>query len=559
MCKIGNIAMNRAVCSTLRFLCLCLFVVPATTPALQAQDVSGARAEDSNHFILLIDASGSVRDTGGYASFLRNHVIPKLYEGRIGDKIPAYDPERDVLTLMHFGVCPIDECPPSVAYRYLANYDLTTDFIHPVFVRQQNVTARQLRGRIKPTRYYSYTALSWAPPMGLWAARAPDNAAAEAGAAGRTFLLAVTDGRPNEQSPKREILMLQQRGDAASMRQTERRVEAVGRAYLFSDGAGRPGVAHHVFYPNAANPAYFLEAYEVLSQEALDWKAQVAALEQPFQLKFSWTDESDEQPQGVLRASLSRALRRLINPDGGRAWVHFAYEDTTQEAAFDPGASLRIPVVVPGPVGRTARHYEARPSVSTVQQDSLLGRQAVVHTFPAQAVLTPRATIYTIQYWTPRVFVMLGLLALAGLLGYCAYYRFVATHLEIELPGKLKRIRLRRGSQQHEVAFSSPRKDLPVLTLHTPRWMRLFAPLYSGATVTLSVNGQTEAAARWQTPRGRTPELEHVRQATNAFWDRIGTKQTDVTLRFRQGSQESVVTVSYPPGANGHEGGWAHR
>lgn len=541
----------RSVCRRRRIpaLCLCLVAVLALARGLQAQDASGGWAEGSNHFILLIDASGSVRDTGGYAAFLRNDVVARLYEGRIGDIIPAFVPQRDALTLLHFGICPIDACPLATAYRYLANYDMTTDLVHPVpgFMRQQNVTADQLRARIKPARYYRYTALSWAEPMALWMARAPEaDPAAEADAAGRTFLLAVTDGQPNEHTPQREVRMLQQRGDPASVRETERRVDAIGAGYVFSDGEDRAGVAYHVFYPNAADPAYFLEAYEVLTQQALAWKAQVAALERPVQLTFSWTRESDVQPQGVLRATLSRALRRLIGSDGGRAWVSFAYEDSTRGAAFDPGTSLKLPVAVPGPVGRAARTYEARLRVSTVRRDSLLGRQAVLYTFPAQAVLTPPATIYTIQHWTPRLLTMLGVMALVALLGYCAYYRFVATHLEIELPGKLRRIRLKRGSHRRDVAFSSPQRALPALTLHTPRWMWLVAPLYRGATVTLSVDGQT-AAARWQTPQGRTPELEPVTQDANAFWDRIDPASTEVTLRFRQGSQESVVTVSYPP------------
>ena len=34
-------------------------------------------------------------------------------------------------------------------------------------------------------------------------------------------------------------------------------------------------------------------------------------------------------------------MRKLIGPDGGPAWVHFAYEDSTREAGFDPGASLK--------------------------------------------------------------------------------------------------------------------------------------------------------------------------------------------------------------------------
>ena len=504
-------------------------------------------AESANHFILLIDASGSVRDTGGYAAFLRNDIVPRLYEGRIGDKIPAFDPQRDVLTLLHFGICPIDECPLATAYRYLANYRLTTDFVHAAFIRRENLTEQQLRTRIKPTRYYRYTALSWAEPMALWIARAPEDAAEDV--ARRTFLLAVTDGQPNEHTPQREIRMLQQRGDPASVRETEHRVEAVGAAYLFSDGEGRAGVAHHVLYPNAEDPAYFLEAYAVLTQEALAWKAQAAALERPFQLKFSWTTESGEQPEGVLRATLSRTLRKLIGPDAGPARVDFAYEDSTRAAAFDPGETLRIPVTVPGRVGRAARTYTARLRVSTALPDSLLGRQAVVHTFPVQTVLTPPATIYTIAYWTPRLMVLLGLMALAALVGYCAYYRFVTTHLEIELPGKLKRLRLKRRSRAHHVAFSSPQEGLPALTVHASRWMRLFAPLYSGATVSLSVDGQAGAVAHWQTPDGRATELDAVFKEANAFWDRIETAPTDVTLRFRQGSQESIVTVSYPPGA----------
>ena len=521
--------------------CICaLSLIAALLMASPAQ----AQELEANHFILLVDASGSVRDTGGYAAFLRNAVIPQLYEGRLGDKVPAFNPEQDVLTLLHFGVCPIDECPLVSAYRYLSKYNLATDFVHPVFVHQAQVTARQLRAQIKPTRYYRYTALSWAEPMALWFARPP----AESEVPRRTFLLAVTDGEPNEHTPQREIRMLQQRADPASLREAEQRVEAIGAAYLFSDGEDRAGVAHHVFYPDSDNPKYFLEAYEVLAQNALDWKAEVEALDRPYRLSFGWTDQSDESPRGALRASLSGDLRDLIDRDDGQAWVNFAYEDTTQTARFDPRKTLRLPVTVPGPLTYASRTYTARLGITTVHQDSMLGPQVVSYRFPEQTILTPTPTIYTLQHWTPRVLGLLGVLAVLGMFGYALYFRFAATHLEIELPGKLKRIRLRRGKRHHDVAFSSPRKDLPALTLHPPRWMWLFAPLYKGATVTLDTDGQA-GAARWQTPEGRTPQLDTVTEGVSAFWDHVGTEPTDVTLRFRQGSQESVVTVSYPAGA----------
>src|SRR5262245_44456670 len=74
---------------------------------LRGQEPALRHPEHPNHYVVLVDSSGSAVSPRTkreiFERTLTQELIPRLYEGGFGEVVPAFSPDRDLLTLLHFG------------------------------------------------------------------------------------------------------------------------------------------------------------------------------------------------------------------------------------------------------------------------------------------------------------------------------------------------------------------------------------------------------------------------------------------------------------------------
>lgn len=501
----------------------------------------------SNHYILLIDASGSDVTPEAkrrvYEKALLEHLLPRLYQQGFSEVIPQYDPEHDWLTLQHFGIVTGDS---NTAYSRLTNYDFLTDFIHPVFVRKKAVTPDNLRQDLISLQVYQYTILSWAKELALNQSRADskDNIS------NRTFMILVHDGVPNENSLAQEVEMVR-RWARPSYEKVFPLINSIDSKYRFTDGKGNnsPVWSEEVNdVTNQTSAPIFIEAYEVVSVAQANWEKigkQITPLDN---LEFRWTRESGDAPEGALSASLNGSFNEWIhsaeNPE-----VSFRLEQAHQLPSSN---SLEVPVIFEGALSCTPRTFNVAFNVSMQQTDELLGTRQINYIYPRIVTAPPpwRCTLGFILFW--------GLVALVALIVitvgiYSLYYRFFNTHIEIELPGTIVPIHLKRRGQIAVDVPVVPQKEIEALSIKLPSLLkqRLF---YRGATITLeSKDGEP---VRWSNNSDHSEiRLPLERQYVLAYWSKLPDKPSSIAVNYQQGNQRMDVLLSYPSALSGQPKG----
>ncbi len=243
-----------------------------------------------NHYILLIDASGSAMASKApkgqiYRSLLEETLLTHVYETGFGEVVPPMDSAHDVLTLLDFGIV---TGSAHNAYSRLRDYDLLKDFIHPVTIRQQNLSRRALLEIIKPSDTYRYTILSWAKQLAL-ATLQPS----QGFVANRTFFIFVHDGDIIDEQAR----TFERTVDEAQVERVHRILGKIQDEYLFSDGFNNdspawrlPKAEQHSRYP------FYIEAYEILSRHGIAWEEEGLGLDPVQSLRFSWIHESSTSP-----------------------------------------------------------------------------------------------------------------------------------------------------------------------------------------------------------------------------------------------------------------------
>lgn len=492
-----------------------------------------------NHYIVLIDASGSTVGTKGarelYDEVLTRRLLACLYQDGFGQAIPPYEPQQDYLTLHHFGVV---TGPVETAYDRLQEYDLLADFIHPLFVREMEVEEARLRARLFPTQTYQYTILTWAKQLALHHSRSDSSKSISH----RTFMIMVHDGHPNDYSIKGEMEMVR-RGARAKYGQVETLVSAIDRDYQFTDGRGNPKPAWTEEIPSSVSaeaPRFFIEVYEVISAVQAEWEIQGLGLRSLDDLHFRWDKETGESPQGVLTAKLGEEFV---------AWVESA-EDSKVSLAAGPdgqlgaGSGLETLVFFREALTCEPLKFDSLLNVRLQRSDRLLGTRIVNYTH-RQTVAAPPPMRCTAAFFVSAGFAtVLGTLVLLAL-AYYFYYRFRATHLEIEIPGTLAPIRLERRGQREGRAPVVPQSGLEALSLKLPNWLKQWV-FYRGAIITLLSN-DGEELLRWSNEEGVAQiKLPLAQRQVLACWRRLPAKPTMVTIGFGQRNQRANVDLIYP-------------
>jgi hypothetical protein len=510
---------------------LWLIAIACSVPRAGAQSV--APQPHPNHFIILVDASGSV-NRATLQSAITGRLLPQLFERGFGRSFPAYDPQQDRVTLLHFGIV---ERAPTPAYLRLKDYRFLANFIHPIF-EYRRATRQEIAEGAVQIAGYEMTILSWAKPLALaWGKGRVANVEGN-----RTFLIMLSDGKPNGSSTRAEEDEVRRRADKPDLAKTEQAIADVNENYRFvaAEGGDEAGAG-----ADAINQI-FIEAYEIVprAQEALEERARSLA---PFeQLSFSWTSESGDRPIGELSAEMKPDFLEWVRSAGTTAGRVSAGTGDPAPAAkdWDLGPVWSLPLTAEGALGCESRSYPVTLVVPVKLNDKLLGARTLEYTYQRE-VAAPPASSCTYWYWGWRAAAVFALLLLLGAAAYFIYFRFYSTHIYIELSGHAVPIRIARGETVESGTPISPREGLEAFTLHLPggllqrifyRKARVGAEMNGGVRVRLSEGGQTSLG------------LPSPQRKVEAYWDAVPDHPTTLTLTFEQGRQTSHVILSYPKG-----------
>ncbi|MGH9426188.1 MAG: hypothetical protein ACRD2L_07790, partial [Terriglobia bacterium] len=329
--------------------------------------------------------------------------------------------------------------PMETAYERLQEYDLLKDFIHPIF--QGRIEEANLKAKLFPTQTYQYTILTWAKQLALHHSRSDSSKSI----GHRTFMIMVHDGHPNDSSIKGEMGMVRWWA-GAKYGQVESLVSSIDRDYQFTDGRGNQRPAWTEEVPGgvlAEAPRFFMEAYEVTSTAQAKWETQGIQLRPLDDLRLRWTKETGESPQGLLSATLNEEFAD---------WIKSAEHSEVSLTAGSNGqlevrSGLETQVVFREALTCAPLTFDALLNVRLQRSDKWLGTRTVSYTHQ-QTVTAPPPLRCTAAFFVSVGFAaLLGTLALLAL-AYYFYYRFRATHLDIEIPGTLAPIRLDRRGQR---------------------------------------------------------------------------------------------------------------
>lgn len=492
-----------------------------------------------NHYILLIDASGSMvtseEKKSVFEKALNQTLLRKLYQEGFGETIPAFVPAEDYLTLHHFGVVTGES---STAFSRLHEYDLLTQFIHTAIIRKKGISSEVLRAQLFPAQFYQYTIMSWAKQLAML----QSEPVSSDDVSNRTFLVMVHDAQPNENSLAAEVEMVyhhaRETHDKALFK-----VNEIDSAYRFTDGNGnnKPAWSERLQGATNAYAVVFVEAYEVISSSQSKWEAGGLQLHPVESLDIRWSKASGTAPQGTLTATLNKSFTDWIK-QAQASPISLSVEADGQKISQP---SLEVPFTVQGSLSCSPRLFNADLDVSLSQTDKLLGKRNLNYNY-TQAIAAPLPFRCTLGFiFSTALIVLLGILLIAALV-YYVYYRFYATHLEIQIPGVLMPISLRRRVQIAAPAQLVPQRELEALSLKLPNLLKqcLF---YRGATVTLAAGDGPKVY--WANRDVDRLDLPSSYEYVSAYWERLPDKPSSVTLNYQQGKQHMGVTLSYPGGA----------
>jgi hypothetical protein len=514
-----------------------IFVLAASVA--RSQTPSLHPVEHSNHYIVLLDASGSTSVTQAkrslYRRVLKEDLLKHLFSIGFGQAIPPYNTQKDSLTLFQFGILN-DNLPDP--YTRLSKHDLLTEFIHPIYVRQTGVDAARAAAIVVPQQTYQYTILSWAKQLALEKLSSTDSQQN----LNRTFLIVVSDGLPNENSPKAEIDMVIKWGGDNFKRVTSV-LDRINNDYRFTDGQGKEAAAWSqvIASDDSASLPFFIEAYEVFSKSQMDWESKAASLKPLDDLRFEWLDTGGKSTHGILKADLSEDFR---------AWttgvnVHDRFLSTGNNDELGSGNGLALPVTFDEKL--TCEHKALGTSFhsSLSRTDPLLGTRTVRYHY-RQFVNIPLS--FTCTVWFASLIVVSILAIVAALLG-LAYFiknRFFSTQIYLDLPGMLVPVRIDRRGERTATALILPQEELEALSLRLPGRLKQWL-FYNGATISIATDQPNSASISWS----KQNDLPQLRLPTAqgpicAHWIGMPTISCVLNIQFRQGTHHSEVALNYP-------------
>lgn len=525
-----NITSRIAALCLARFLLVTfagLFVLP-----LHAQEL--IPDDHPNHYIILIDASGSARKNSKKAMFVRavNDVLPKkLYQDGFGKDIPPINPEHDVVSLYHFGIV---QGVPEPYYKHLKEFDLLTQFIHPVFVRREHVDAASLQNQIFPTQIYFLTFLTWSKPMTLWYTRSPSETAH------RTFLITVHDGEFNETGMQEELKTLSRYADESNYKQAKQIVDKeISDKYRFIGGDPTIEGSQEKVSDAGSEESIYIEAYRVVSVAQAEYESRLEKADPFDDLSFSrgWGFSGET---GVLDVRINRAFTEILGSAEGSSGSLVVMGQTNHRTDFSAlGSRMEARVALPESASCQESPFTAVLNLDLPMTDAVLGARTVKYSYQKPFKAPPTFSCTWPFYAMIALGVVVGALV-ALVVWYCVRYRLRTTHLKIRLPGLVIPLRLSRHGVSNKKARVAPRANLQVFTLHLPhKWLQ--RRFYRNARLVLD-----SADVYWNVTDNAELVLPLERRMVTALWRVVPEERAVTTLKFEQGKQHSVVHLSHP-------------
>ncbi|MBI4547252.1 MAG: hypothetical protein HY707_04675 [Ignavibacteriae bacterium] len=514
----------------------------------------GARSQDiiveehPNHYILLVDASGSMLSTKAKANALRNILFDtlsnRLFRLGFGENIPPLDLNRDFITMHTFGIVEKDSSP---AYLRLKGYDFQKDFVHTIILRERLVSPQYLTARLYPNRFFELTVLGWAKQLGLSASR-PDSLNTTAN---RTFLIFIHDAETNESSLAEELIMAERWSNSASFEQAKRIVRDIDRDYGFYDAQGERRWAWQLRYhlPNQPSQTIYLEAYEVIAANLLKLQGESRSIRPFADMRVRWVNEKKTNSEGILSYSFEETFLTWINSfHPTEMTVHFNFTRNTTSSVQPFIPSAETPFKYSDTLSCDTREVNIAFQVPLHQLDALLGTRNMQFVVDHSLTL-PKPFRCTIEFFLFTLSTATISILLLTTIIYTIYFRFFATHVFLELPGLVKPIRIRRNTVLTQAITIAPQTNLEVFSVLLPPQLiqRLF---YRHASLLIKTTNQ--GLCKWQDEGSDSTviRLPHNKKRVNALWTNLPSGPTVVALLFRQAHSESQLHVEYPKGTN---------
>jgi hypothetical protein len=493
-----------------------------------------------SHFILLVDASGSTATPRAAASFRAAlaRATEGLFEHGFGEPVPLFRPDQDLLTLLDFGI--VEGSDASTAYRRLANYDVLTQLVHPVWVRRSNVSQEELERAIHPSTHYRLTLMNWVTQLALYSARADSGRSP----AERTFLIKVQDGNPNQGTLGGEIDLVKAWGRKGAYDEVERRVLQIASGYSLKNVLTLP-----VRAADGGEPI-FLSVDEVLSTDQEAWRGALRKVDPFTPVRWLWSDESSSGGEGQLQLEVGEELSRLLQEAGATIDVR---APSLQGHAFwkqDHGRSVTVAVKSTTALTCAATPVEIVLDASPRRTDGILGTTVYDYqvTIPFMAPPPGRCE-------APRVAGRWALyLLIAGtafLAIFVLVFRRFKTLVRVKLPGKGKLVKLRwDGPVLHRAALTvNPGSQF--VRFHLPAYL-VQALVYRHAVLT--VRGAAAEELEWNHPDGGgTVRLPIAARTVSLLWKEKAREADWAEVIFDIGSRRTSVQLGHVPARDQEE------
>ncbi|MCU0290328.1 MAG: hypothetical protein MUF15_28600 [Acidobacteria bacterium] len=396
----------------------------------QMQKIEIDAEKHANHYILLIDASGSIVSNEAkvqkYKEILTVELLNHLYRDGFGQSIPPFNPEEDLLSLFRFGIVPQGYDQP---YQYLANYDLLTDFVKPRLIRQKGISQTDLENLIWPGDFYKLTILAWVKPLAL-AALSRSNFD---GNSNRVFLIMVHDGILNDGTLRDEIKMAESWSNQDKLGDVKKVINQINANYMFSDGKGQNSWAWNERLTANAEPI-FLEAYEVISISQGNWIDQLKNLNPLAQLNFHWTKESGNQPEGYLKVNVDDQFLKLLDNPKTTAALTFIHTGNEKHLQSEFGSILKFPVIFSHPLDCKPMECRVQLDIPFSLEDKLLGKRNMIYHYYGK-VETPMPFRCSVNYIINRVILVSVIVIMLAVSCWFCYFRFYIFPIKISFPG----------------------------------------------------------------------------------------------------------------------------
>ncbi|MCX6579779.1 MAG: hypothetical protein NT166_06305 [Candidatus Aminicenantes bacterium] len=516
-----------------------------------------------NHYILLIDASASIvankLKVQTYQQALKQKLLNGLYENGFGESIPPMDPQKDFLTLFHFGIIPKRHVTPGVLpYSILKNYKLPDNYIHSRFIFKSNITKEELMGRpiladepILPDEFYNLTLLTWSKYLALMHLKStPVN-----GEVVRTFFIVIHDGILNAQLLSEDMSMVDRWGNPGDARKIKEFNRLIDNDYVYLDNEGNPirkGNPEYLFQQSLGtqNQPIFLEAYELASQKQKNWEVEsknIGFLKNFGTVEMHWIKETGNNPEGIIKVNFAQPFYLHLGP-GSSFTVDITYETDKfiYQGIVQP--FVEFPVRFSSKLPCDPLMCRVLFDFSTVHYDAILGKRTVSVCFDIN-VESPKPLNCTMGYIFKIIAAILGIVFLVAIiLTYC-YFRFISTNIRIEFPGLtfpliIKRIPLMEGRIPN-----TPAHDMsPFLICLPPRWLQFL--LYRNAKIILNFKDYKYFYWKKGSENQEIIKMPVRDRKINIFWKAVPVKHTPISILFIQGKLSTKIRLYFPGGSS---------